>query len=1028
MQEEGRRGIVLTVKVLQTPGVLLNGEPVTFPFKRADALLYYMLIRRSATRQELIGLLWESCGEAVGLKNLRNAIYTLKKALGGEILVSPQKSLVTVNEAWEIDCDYDRFVHRGELSAYQGPFLQGFSVKNAFSYEEWLERTREKLHARYLSGLAGQAVQARSAGQGELAQRYAAEYLREDPFDEKMAAFLMEEYRRAGQYAKGAQVYQRLKSALEQELGADPVESTTQLYYELMNQWNDAAAPGPLRDPVPVGREKVYAVLRAAAVSFRDRMARHCSQLLTGEVGSGKSELMNHFTRGAELEDFLVLRESCVLSEQERPFAPCQRMMHAAARFVRQEGILLPDYVRRRLGLYFSAFSPEGEPPAGQGTDRMLEEAVLLLISALARRRKLMIILEDVQWCDRETLRLGDAVLRRAENGTVMAVLTRRTGCPPQVDEGLTRCVADGLLHEQHLHPLTGEETEEFLRRELGEEAAGQLAPQFYRESGGDLHLLTELTQAYRRQGSVDRVIATTRDILLARLAGLGEEAGRTAQLISLFPQRAPCAVLLALADRDDRLLTRGIEELSGRGLIAEENRGGVPAYAFTHRRIQELVYSRQSFFQRRELHLRAARLMADGAGPESAGLYRAVAWHCRRGEAALPALDYELRALELETAQQCEPFPVLASREGAEDTEELSARLEKARNDLAALEREGADPADLVRLDRQLTLIRGRMLLFQGQISEGSAVLGGLSGTAEPERDGGLMLRACYLLASYALALQSTDLAERYTATGMRLAERRGDAARMAMFERLRGNCFCQRGEYDKSNYYLLEAIETLGRLPNPDSFRLQLAGAYYDFGRVCRQRQDYAGACSHYKKALALIGEEGRCPGTVWICVHYGRAAFALEDHVRARSMFRRGYELGELSGEPYGLTAAAAYAAWYEMEEENYDRAARALALAREVNARLGAPLEEGILCFVSMKMRAALDLGRHGDSALKELLAEEAEQYARRGVRVLSKIPDVFEMGQMSRGLKEGIAQKRSYRARELYSPNRRFVGE
>ena len=141
----------------------------------------------------------------------------------------------------------------------------------------------------------------------------------------------------------------------------------------------------------------------------------------------------------------------------------------------------------------------------------------------------------------------------------------------------------------------------------------------------------------------------------------------------------------------------------------------------------------------------------------------------------------------------------------------------------------------------------------------------------------------------------------------------------------------------------------------------------------------------------------------------------------------MFRQGYELGESGGEPYGLTAAAAYTAWYELGEENCDRAAQALLRAREVNAQLGSPLEEGILCFVSMKLRTALDLGRCG-GALKELLTEEAEQYARRGVRALSGIPDVFEMEQMSRGLKEGIAQKRNYRARELYSPNRRFVGE
>lgn len=92
-------------------------------------------------------------------------------------------------------------------------------------------------------------------------------------------------------------------------------------------------------------------------------------------------------------------------------------------------------------------------------------------------------------------------------------------------------------------------------------------------------------------------------------------------------------------------------------------------------------------------------------------------------------------------------------------------------------------------------------------------------------------------------------------------------------MFERLRGGIFCLRGEYDKSVYYLLEAIDALQKLPDRDAYRLQLAAACYDYGRVCRQRLDYAEACSHYKKALALIGEGTPCPGAVWIYVHYGR-----------------------------------------------------------------------------------------------------------------------------------------------------------
>ena len=282
---------MLKVTMLQTPRIELDGEDVSLPFKRADALLYYMLVQRSATRQELIALLWEGCDEATGLKNLRNALYTLKKALGGDVLISPQKSLVAVNEDWEIESDYDRFVRRGDFSAYEGQFLQGFSVKRAFSYDEWMNRTREKLREQYLHELNQRARAAHAAGDERGALRWGQTYLREEPYDEGMASFLMERYRESKKFPAAAKVYQKLKDCLLQELGVAPQESTTLLYYEIMNQWNDNSAEAD-ESWLPAGRESDFAALRAALSSFAAGAALRSSQLLRGETGSGKSELI----------------------------------------------------------------------------------------------------------------------------------------------------------------------------------------------------------------------------------------------------------------------------------------------------------------------------------------------------------------------------------------------------------------------------------------------------------------------------------------------------------------------------------------------------------------------------------------------------------------------------------------------------------------------------------------------------------------------------------------------------------------
>lgn len=303
-----------------------------------------MLVRRSATRQELISLLWESCDEATGLKNLRNTLYTLKKTLGGDFLLSPQKSLVVVNSAWEVDCDYDRFTQQGDFSAYRGPFPPGFAVKHAFSFDEWLDRTREKLHEQYLGRLAQQAQAALEAGDPEEAARLATEYLREDPFDESMAAFLMERLRAARKYSRAAQVYQRLKEQLSEELGVDPLESTTMLYYEIMNQWNDTTqATGRQRRPRSPwdGRPSMPPCGRRRAPSPRGRCAAapSCS---SGRWAPARASSSATSSAGPICPPCWCCGAAASSRRRASLWAPWDRILLSLREFIQEEQLSLP--------------------------------------------------------------------------------------------------------------------------------------------------------------------------------------------------------------------------------------------------------------------------------------------------------------------------------------------------------------------------------------------------------------------------------------------------------------------------------------------------------------------------------------------------------------------------------------------------------------------------------------------------------------------------------------------------------------
>ena len=188
----------------------------------------------------------------------------------------------------------------------------------------------------------------------------ATEYLREDPFDESMAAFLMERLRAARKYSRAAQVYQRLKEQLSEELGVDPLESTTMLYYEIMNQWNDTTqAPGEAEAPPgPRGTgDPLCRPAGAAAGSFAEGAVRRCSQLFIGEVGSGKSELISHFLRWSDLSALLVLRCGCLQSGGGPPlWPPWDRILLSLREFIQEEQLSLPVPVQVRLGQAFPLF------------------------------------------------------------------------------------------------------------------------------------------------------------------------------------------------------------------------------------------------------------------------------------------------------------------------------------------------------------------------------------------------------------------------------------------------------------------------------------------------------------------------------------------------------------------------------------------------------------------------------------------------------------------------------------------------
>jgi DNA-binding SARP family transcriptional activator len=245
----------LSVSLLGSLELKLDDQPVTHLAKgKARALLAYLVVEadRAHRRETLAGLLWPDWAERSARTNLRNALSNLRKAIGDRD-ADPPFLLVdreTIQFNAESDCWVDVWAF-GELTSardatpdqlesamalYRGPFLEGFSVADSPTFEDWALVVRERLERQALEAL--QSLTAHHEGRGEhaRARQYALRRIELAPWQEQAHRDLMRLLALSGQRGAALAQYEACRRALREELDVEPGEETRHLYERIRDR------------------------------------------------------------------------------------------------------------------------------------------------------------------------------------------------------------------------------------------------------------------------------------------------------------------------------------------------------------------------------------------------------------------------------------------------------------------------------------------------------------------------------------------------------------------------------------------------------------------------------------------------------------------------------------------------------------------------------------------------------------------------------------------------------------------------
>jgi DNA-binding SARP family transcriptional activator/tetratricopeptide (TPR) repeat protein len=868
---------MLHVSLLGEQSITDEGAGVRARSSRAIALIGFLVTRPGSpqARQRIAGLFWPESADAQALTNLRRELHQLRQTLADEpSLVVTSRDLCwcdtgtcrvdvrtfdlerhAAREAAAAGDDDGVLAHGARaLAQYGGDLLPGL-------YEDWVLEARSELERQCVDlcdlVCATRARHGDLSGASDAARRRIA--LR--PLEEVGYRTLMQLQADLGDRAGAVSTYHHCASVLERELAITPDRETRQAFERLMARPGSApegarppsAGPPPGRSGIAsarlVGRSRELGVLQdlwQGAMAGQPGLA-----VVRGGAGVGKTRLVTEIAAQARAQGAVVAGSQCFGTAGRLALAPVADWLRSP---VIQAATATLDEAWRvevdRLVPTGGRSWPETTRAVADAWQRVRFFEGLAR-ALLAVGRPVLLILDNMQWCDQETLAFLTFCLGLADGEQFLVASTVRDdpGADPVPADWTDRMRATGLLTELTLTPFEAVDTVRLAEAIAGEPLAEADALLLQATTGGFPLYVVEAVRGTADRSPAFRPPADLTAVLRIRFEQATAAAREVAGLAAAVGRDFTLDLLTEASDLDADVVVGAVDELWRRRIVHEFRDG----YDFSHDLLRDTAYAQVSPPKRWLLHRRVAQaleLLHTGS-PDLVAAQLAEQY--ARGGRPDRAVAYYRRAADVAAARFAHVEAVRLHKAALSIVRDLPSGKDRDSQELAVLEGMAAP----------LNARYGYSSRELQQTLERSVELAGSLG-----RTGSRV--------SAMVALWGTQFVQGRTAEGYRTASR------------------------------ALELADPGSELSGVAHFGV--GGSSISLGRPAEGLRHLQIAAELASDAVSLsIGTRPRVHGTAWSA----HAHWLLGDDDAARSASRNAIELARSIDHPYNLAVALAYA---------------------------------------------------------------------------------------------------------------------
>ena len=649
---------LLQLKLFGSPQISYQGQPLTgFVSAKVRALLIYLAVTaRPHSRDHLAHLLWEDTPASMKT-NLRKALSNLRQLIG-DLLVEEGKELITLDpqRCWVDVVAFEHALKSAALTEaaqlYTADFLDGFNPSLSYEFEAWTLREQSRLKSGMVDLLRKLATQQETSHTLPEAIQTVRRLLALEPWQEESHRWLMALLAKDGQRNAALAHFEVCKRVLKEELAVDPASETIALVDKIQRAEIAPAPPAPKqpahwKPEFPLfGREREWANIQRAWQRTLTGSAHLIA--LAGEAGIGKTRLTEEARLWVAQQGYVVAYARSYAAEGSLAYSPLVDWLRSDAinaAFAQVEPLWLTE-VARLLPELLTTF-PQVAPPTpllDSAQRRLFHEALARVLGAKPQPR--LLIIDDLQWCDRDTLEWLRFLLRFEPTQPLLIIGAYRSeevGRDHPLQKLLLALRREEIVTEIELGMLSMGDTTSLIHAASPVSRSQEQIAQVWRATAGHPLFIVESLRSTNEQGGHSTPSPKIQHVIQTRLAELSPAAHRLAMVAAVVGHGFSLALLgQASKVEDDETLLLLLDELWTRRIILPLDDDH---YDFSHDRIREVVYAAVGPIQQRLLHHRVAQALEKLYAANLTPILGELGTHYEQAGQLTPAMHYYQQA-----------------------------------------------------------------------------------------------------------------------------------------------------------------------------------------------------------------------------------------------------------------------------------------------------------------------------------------------------------------------------------------------